>query len=342
MTYISTGNIQATDYNNFVSISVAGNVNATWGTASNGAGYGQGNISTVAAGGTVQATQWSGLFGIIANMAAHQGSTITSRTPYPVTGNIIYANANVQTDITTCYANRANAATVGTLFTGWTGTPSKTTATGGGTAAWSINWTHTITFANTTAYYSFFNSGGTIKWYNSKNSTGVGGSTQGDAEWNAFIGFGGAGGKCAGNVVLTGSGTTKTINGVTLVGTNKFGGSLTPNALASSTGVFNLGTANTTIFQQNDTGTAYTSNYVRINALVNSITAPTTLTLYTTWYDAGDTNPGSNTAISGGTAATTGTITFGSAPTVLVTLTPPEQLYIANVWGSPTITSSFV
>jgi hypothetical protein len=106
--------------------------------------------------------------------------------------------------------------------------------------------------------------------------------------------------------------------------------------------VFNLGTANTTIFQQNDTGTAYTSNYVRINALVNSTTAPTTLTLYTTWYDAGDTNVGSNTAISGGSAATTGTITFGSAPTVLVTLTPPEQLYIANVWGSPTITSSFV
>ena len=130
MTYISTGNIQATDYNGFVSTTSGGNVNATWGTAGNGAGYGQGNISTVATGGTVQATQWSSLFSIIANMASHQGSSITSRTPYPVTGNIIYANANVATDIATCYANRANAASVGTLFTGWTGSPSKTTATG--------------------------------------------------------------------------------------------------------------------------------------------------------------------------------------------------------------------
>jgi hypothetical protein len=267
-------------------------------------------------------------------MAAHQGTSITSRLPYPVATNTIFANANVQTDINNCYTNRANAASVGTQFTGWTGTSSKTTTTGSGAAAWSINWTHTITWPNTAAYYSFFNAGGTVKWYNSKTSTG----TVADTEWNTFIGSSGAGGYCAGNVVLTGSGGSKTINGVTYTGTTKFGGTGTPGTYTTGTGVFNLGIANTTIFQQFDQGTAYTSNYVRINALVNSITAPTTLTIYTTWFDAGDANPGATAQITGGTA--TSGISFGSAPAVVVTTTPPESTNISNVWGSTTIVAS--
>ena len=334
MTYVSTGNIQSIDYNGFVSTTSGGNVNATWGDASAGQGYAQGNISTVNIGDTVTATQWSTLFSTIANIAAHQGTTITNRIPYPVATNTIYANANVATDIATCYTNRANAASVGTQFTGWTGTSSKTSSTGSGGSAWAINWTHTISWPNTAAYYSFFNAGGSIKWYISKNSTG----TVADTEWNSFVGFGGAGGICSGNVVLTGSGGSKTINGVTYTGTTKFGGTGSPATYATGTGVYNLGTANTTIYQQNDPGGAYSSNYVRINALVNSTSAPTTLTLYTTWYDNGDGNPGSTAQISGGSASSG--LSFGSAPTTIVTLTPPEQTNIANVWGSQTIVSS--
>ena len=334
MTYTATGNIQSTDYNGFVSTTSAGNVNVTWGQAANGAGYGQGNISTVAIGDTVTATQWSTLFSTIANMAAHQGTTITSRTPYPVATNTIYANAGVATDIAACYANRANAASVGTQFTGWTGSSSKTSTTGSGSAAWTIIWTHTLTWANTAAYYSFFNAGGTVKWYNSKNSTG----TVADLEWNAFTGFGGAGGKCAGNVVFTGSSASKTINGVTYSnGITAFGGSLTPT-IPATTGIFNLGTANTTMFTQLDTGTASSSNYVQIQAKVDSTSAPTTLTFYTTWYDAGDANTGSTAQITGGTA--TSGISFGSAPAAIITVTPPETTNLANTWGSTTIVAS--
>jgi hypothetical protein len=337
MTYVATGNIQATDYNGFVSTTSGGNLNATWGdTATVGQGYGQGNIATVAVGSTVTATQWSTLFSTIANIAAHQGSptTITSRTPYPVATNTIYANAGVATDLATCYTNRANAASVGTQFTGWSGTSSKTGTTGSGGSAWTISWTHVITFANTAAYYSFFNAGGTLKWYISKNSTG----TVADTEWNSFVGFGGAGGVCSGNIVLTGSNGSKTINGVTYTGTTKFGGSGSPATYASGTGVYSLTTGQTTLYQQNDPGGAYTSNYVRLNAAVNSTSAPTTLTLYTTWYDAGDGNPGSTAQISGGSASSG--ISFGSAPTTIVTLTPPEQTNIANVWSSQTIVAS--
>jgi hypothetical protein len=334
MTYSATGNIQAIDYNGFIATTPAGNVNVTWGTAEAGQGYGQGNISTVAVSDTVTATQWSGMFSTIANMAAHQGTSITSRIPYPVAGNTIFANAAVATDIASCYTNRANAASVGTQFTGWTGTSSKTSSTGSGAAAWTINWTHTLTWANSAAYYSFFNSGGTVKWFNSKTSTG----TVADLAWNAFIGNGGAGGLCAGNVVLTGSGGSKTINGVTYTGTTKFGGSGTPTTYTTGTGVFGLGTANTTIFQQFDTGAAYSSNYVRINALVNSTSAPTTLTIYTTWFSNGDSNPGSTAQINGGTA--TSGISFGTAPAVVLTVTPPESTNLSNVWGSTTVVAS--
>lgn len=334
MSYVSTGLIESTDYNGFISTTNAGNLNATWGTATSTGGYGQGNTATVAIGSTVNATQWSGLFGTIANAASHQGSTITSRIPYPVAGNTIYANAAVQTDLNTIYANRANAASVGSQYTAWTGTSSKTSTTGSSTASWTITYTHTITFANSTAYYSFFNSGGYLKWQVGKTSTG----TVADLEWNAFVGTGGAGAKCAGTVVITGSGNVKTIAGSTYRGTTATNGSLTPSTIASATGACQYTTVPATIFQQFDTGTAYTSNYVRINASADSNTSPTTITLTTTWFSNGDTNPGSTAQITGGTA--TAGITFGTAPTTIVTYLPPETTYLTNTWGTPTVAAS--
>jgi hypothetical protein len=334
MTYVSTGTIQATDYNGFVSTTSGANVNATWGTAGSAGGYSQGNISTVAVGGTVTATQWSSLFSTIANMASHQGTTITSRTPYPAAGNTIYANAAVNTDITNCYNNRANAATVGSQYTTWSGTSSKTGTTGSGGAAWTITYTHTITFANSTAYYSFFNSGGYLKWQIGKTSTG----TVADTEWNTFVGSSGAGGYCAGTIILTGAGASKTIASQTYTGTTKINGSGTPTTYLTGTGTNSYTATPTTIFKQFDTGTAYTSNYVQVNASVDNASTPTTITLTTTWYDAGDGNPGSTAQISGGSA--TSGISFGTAPTTIVTYFPPETTYITNTWGTPTISSS--
>jgi hypothetical protein len=334
MSYVSTGLIESTDYNGFISTTNAGNLNAVWGTATSTGGYGQGNTATVAIGSTVNATQWSGLFGTIANAASHQGSTVTNRVPYPVAGNTIYANAAVQTDLNTIYANRANAASVGTQYTSWTGTSSKTSGTGSGSAAWTITFTHTITFANSSAYYSFFNSGGYLKWQIGKTSTG----TVADLEWNAFAGTAGAGNKCSGTVVITGSGNVKTIAGTTYRGTTAINGSLTPTSIASATGACQYTTVPATIFQQLDTGTAYASNYIRINASADSNTAPTTITLTTTWYDAGDANTGSTAQITGGTAAAG--VTFGTAPTTVVTYFPPETTYLTNTWGTPSISAS--
>lgn len=315
MTYSTGGLIQATDYNGFVATTVGANVNATWNTA-----YGQTALSTVAAAGTVTATQWATLNTTISSIASHQGTTITSRTN-PVAGNIISAMANVGTDITNCYTNRSNAATQGTQFTGWTGTASKTAATGSGAAAWTITFTNTITFANTTAASNFFNAGGMIKIQSSKTSTG----TSSDPEWNTFVGT------TCGTIYLTSTGASKTLNGTTYTGTTKIGGSGTPTTLTTGTGFAQLTSSPVTIYKQFDSGTAYSSNYLQMNASVSGAV----LTLTSVWYDNGDPN---GADISGGTA-TTG-ITFGTAPTTVVTYYPPETTYLANTWGTVTVAST--
>jgi hypothetical protein len=317
MTY-STGNlIQATDYNGFASTTVGANVNATWNTA-----YGQTALSTVAVGGTVTATQWATLNTTISSMASHQGTTITSRAN-PVAGNIISALANVNTDITNCYTNRSNAAGQGTQFTGWTGTASKTTATGTGNAAWNITFTNTITFANTTAANNFFNAGGMVKTQFSKTSTG----TAQDTQWNSFIG------NVCGTIYLSSTAASKTLSGNTYTGTTKVGGNGIPTTLTTSTGFAQLTSSPVTIYKQFDAGAPYSSNFVQVNASISGAV----LTLTTLWSDAGDVF---GAAISGGTA-TTG-ITFGTAPATVVTYFPPETTYLANVWGTPTVAASVV
>jgi len=312
MTYTTGNLILATDYNSF-----ATSVNSVWNT-----NYGQTSVSPVAAGGTVTATQWATLNTTIASMANHQGTAITSRTN-PTVGSIISTLANVAADIASCVSNSANAATQGTQYTAWTGTSSKTSTTGSGTASWTITFTQAITFANTTAATNFFNSGGLVKIQYSKISTGL----SSDTEWNTFINT------VVGTIYLSSTGASKTINGNTYTGTTRVGGSGTPTILTTSTGFAQLTSSPTVIYKQFDSGAAYSSNYVQTTAQVSGAV----LTLVTTWYDAGDPL---GSAISGG-SATTG-ISFGSAPTTVATYTPPETTYLTNVWGTPTVAATTV
>lgn len=322
MTYTVGGLIQATDYNGFVSTTVGGNINATWGTGVTSAGYGQTALSTVSVGGTVTAAQWASLVNTISSMANHQGTTITSRTA-PAVGNTISILANVATDITNCYNNRGNAAGTGTQFTGWTGTNSKTTATGPA-ATWFINITNTVTWTSADAARYFFNAGGRVKIEFGKSSTGAGG----DAEWNDLANT------LCGDIFITGGDYSQTIAGTAYTGTTKVGGTGTPTTLLTGTGWFDLtpGGAGVTVYQQNADTYPYTVNYIRVNLAKNA--ASTALTIETIWqsleYD-GD-------AISGGTAPTGATP--GTAPCTIVTYFPPSTTYLTNTWGTPTVAAT--
>jgi hypothetical protein len=317
MTYSSGGLIEATDYNGFVSTTSGANVNATWNTA-----YGQTALSTVAAATTVTATQWSTLNTTITSMGAHQGTTLTSRTN-PTVGSTISILTNLNTDITNCFNNRRNAAAAGSQYTAWTGSASKLTSTGSGTNPWTITFTDTITFGSALQAGYFFNAGGRVQIQFGKSSTG----TVADTQWNSFIGT-------LGTIVLTSDGASKTISGTSYTGTTRVGGSGTPTTLATTVGYNQLTATPTTIYLQSDTVATYTDNNVSVQASVSGFT----LTITTVWTAGGGASTGSTDVITGGTASSG--ITFGTAPSTIVTYFPPSTTNLTNTWGTPLVAST--
>lgn len=329
MTYIQGGLIQATDYNGFASTTSGANVNNVWSTGSASFGWGQSALSTVSAGATVTATQWASLVNTISSMGSQTGTAITARTA-PVAGNTVNILAALNTDLTNITTNRGNAAQSGTEYGVFTGTTSKTTATGSGQAAWTITFTHTITFASADALRFFFNAGGIVRIKYGKSSTG----TDHDPDWNTFAGL-------CGSINLTGrvNGAAQTIAGTSYTGTTRIGGTGgTQTTLATTTGWYNLTTTPATIFQLNNTTAPYTSEFIRTTA---AATSGTVLTLVTTWSDDGSSGPGVTSNISGGTAtASPSTTITGTAPTTLVTYIPPSTSFLTNSWGTPAIAAS--
>ena len=325
MTYSSGGLIQAVDYNGFASTTSGANVDSVWGTGSGDRGYGQSTtLGTVAAGATVTATQWASLNSRISSMASHTGTSITSRTN-PVAGDIIGILAALNTDLTNITNNRGNAAASGTQFTAWSGTSSKTSGTGSGNDAWTITFTHTITFADANSARYFFNAGGRIKWETSKTSTG----TDADDEWNDLANT------LVGDIYITGGTGTQTIAGTGYTGTTKVGGTGTPTTLATTTGYYDLTTSPVTIYKQFADTYSYTDQFIQINASVNA--GGNIITLTTTWVDPGGALP-PNDNISGGTA--TSGISFGTAPATVVTYFPPSTTYLTSTWGTPTVVAA--
>ena len=320
MTYSIGGLIQATDYNGFVSTTVGANVNATWNST-----YGQTALDTVSASALVTATQWASLNNTVTSMANHQGTSITSRSS-PVAGNTIQILSNLNTDITNCFTNRFNASASGSQFTGWTGTASQTTKVGDTNTNWTITFTDTVTFANATAATNFFGAGGYFKTEFSKTSTG----NDADPEWNNLVNT------ICGDVIFTSNGASKTIAGTSYNGTSVIGGSGSPSTLASATGFAQLSVATPVIiYKQFDTAYTYTTNFVQVT--VNRSTT-STLVFTTEWFSSARSTSGSSRSISGGTA-TTG-ITFGTAPTTVVTYFPPSTSNLTNTWGTPTVAST--
>lgn len=316
MTYSSGSTILAADYNTFVTAAT---------NSLNGVGntYGQTPVAAASAGGTITATQWATLVNTLTNYGAHTNTTLTSRTA-PVAGNTISILANVQTDLNNTYTNRWNAATVGATFTGWTGTNSKTAATGAGT--WTITITNTVSFANATAANSFFGAGGVVKIVSSKTATGA----TGDPPWNALA-------TSMGNIFITAgnaSVASQTIAGVTYTGVTKTGGSGTPSVNLTGNGFNNLvaGAAATNVYQLASPTAPYTADFIRYSLAKSADGANLIITAL---WSGNDGDP-----ISGGTAASGATP--GTAPCTIVTFTYPESTNIANTWGSATIAATTV
>jgi hypothetical protein len=172
---------------------------------------------------------------------------------------------------------------------------------------------------------NFFNAGGVVKVQFGKSSTG----TTEDTEWNNFIGASGGGNVVASGVFLSSSSTAKTLpQGSGLLGTFKTGGS--GGATPVNLGYAQLNSGLQTIYQQNDAGTSYSSNFVRIQASQNGAGV---LTIQTVWYNSG---AAVNAQITGGTPTTSPLSTWGTAPATVVTCFPPAN-YGSTPIASPSI-----
>lgn len=326
MTYSSGGLIQASDYNTFQT-----NLNAVWSTGTGDSGWGQTALSAVSTGGIVTATNWSTLVANLATAGAQTSTTVTSRSA-PTTGTLISILANVATDITSVTTNRGNAASSGTTSTTWTGSTAKTTATGAGTTAWTITFTHTVTFPSADQARYFWNAGGLVRLDMSKTSTG----TDIDADWNTFVGT-------VGTLYMSGrvNSAAQTIAATSYTGFTKIGGTITPVPFASTTGWYTLvaGAAATTMATYTNTATPYTGETITITAAKNA--GATAVTFVTTWNQPAVSGAGQTNNISGGTDTASPFTAFGTAPAVLCRFIPPSTAQgLTNTWGTPTIAAS--
>lgn len=335
MTYSSAGLIQAADFNGFVGPTANGgtagaNLNDIWGTGATDKGWGQTAVANPSAASTVTATQWASLVNNLATAGTQTSTALTSRTA-PVAGNTISILANVNADLTSVTTNRGNAAESGTEYGVFSGTTSKTTATGSGQAAWTITFTHTVTFPSADQARYFWNAGGIVRLKYGKSSTG----TDTDPDWNTFAG------QC-GTINLTGrvNGAAQTIAAQSYTGTTRLSGTGgTQTTLATTTGWYNLTGSPATIFQLNNATAPYSGEYIRTTA---TATSSTVLTLVTTWVSDGSSGAGTTADITGGTGVTSPATAIGAAtaPTTLVTYIPPSTASLTNSWGTPSIAAS--
>ena len=328
MAYSSGALIEATDYNTFVGNTTAG-LNRVWSTGSGDAGWGQTDIATASTGGTVTATQWATLVNNLATTGTQTSTTLTSRSA-PTAGTTISILANVATDITSVTTNRGNAAASGTEYGVFSGTTSKTTATGSGQAAWTITFTHTVTFPSANQARYFWNAGGIVRLKYGKSSN----TTDSDVDWNTLAGW-------CGSINLTGrvNSASQTIAAQSYTGTTRLSGTGgTQTTLATTTGWYQLTGTPATIFQLNNSTVLYSGEFIRTTA---TATSSTVLTLVTTWVSDGSSGAGTTANIDGGTAtASPSTTITGTAPTTLVTYIPPSTASLTNTWGTPSIAAS--
>ena len=327
MTYSSGGLIQATDYNTFTT--TAGGLNDIWATGSGDKGWGQTAFTSAATGGTVTATQWAQLVNNLSSSGSQTNTTLTSRSA-PTAGTTINILANVSADITSVTTNRNNAAAVGTEYGVFSGTTSKTTATGSAQGAWTITFTHTITFPSAAQQRYFWNAGGRVRLQYGKSSTG----TDVDPDWNTLAGW-------CGSIYITGAATSKTIAGTAYTGTTRIGGTGgTQTTLSTATGYYALTSTPVEIFRLTNSTAPYTGEYIRTTAAAGSATD---FTLSTTWVsDGSGGGAGTSSNISGGTGVASPATSIGAAtaPTTLCTYIPPSTTYLTNSWGTPTIAAA--
>jgi hypothetical protein len=213
MAYTAGDTILDDEYNTFANNSSSPfGYNHFAGTGSGVYGLGQSAISTVSAGGTVNASQWNTLFTSITNIANHTNDTMTSRSAVSA-GDTIAIKAAVAADLATLAASVAGGCASATAVSEGSELQSQTSST-----RWTGSHTveHSITFSTGDNLRHFFNAGGKMRTQISRNGNGGGSATSKDSSVDELITA--MGNFDIGSVTSTrsGSGETLTTDGFAL------------------------------------------------------------------------------------------------------------------------------
>jgi len=316
MTYAQTGLIQATDYNNFIGgnagAKVSGELATVWGRGRGDSGYGQVVPANVSVASTVTATQWSDFFNYLNRMRRHQDALANIVTTLPVAGDTITFYSQVSGNLTTGFTNRNNYSAVGTTITGTNANVSYSSTT---SALYTVDVTRTVSFASPDAARFFFNSGGQIV-FNVPAITRTDATSRG-ATFIAFQPFM----------------TAKTLRGTNCAARTGTGGaSVTDN---TTQGYWNLSTANVILFQATATTAQYTDSNVTLRVRTNGQQDAT-------YQDVGNVITFTYTINQRFQSAEAGADTtsddISGTITTRIDIIPPETTFLANTWGSITVT----
>jgi hypothetical protein len=316
MAYTAGGTIQALDYNlltwggntSGVYTSTPSNFAYVWGVGNGQFGYGQdaSAISTVSAGGTVTATQWSTFVQRLNLALAHQGGVAAQLASGSnigiVAGATIAAFANVATAVTTVNTNKLDFnSTRGATTTG------ANLEKGYTDEAATMTHTITVTFASADQARYFFNAGGRLSLVVSE--TGFFTSNAKETNWATLI-------NAIGTIHLDQLTSTRTGTGETLT------------TDGSAIGYWDLTTSNQTLIRLTEDTSPYTANYIDIFAKVAGAAGSNgglgTQVIFQIDYVDGSADGGFNDGISG---------TVRNR----IDIVKPEVTYLTDVWGSITV-----
>ena len=298
MAYTSGDTILDDHYNGF-----ATSVNAIWGTGSGVRGLGQTTtVSSVSAGTTITATQWSTLLDRIRSISDHQGNdaSITIDTvTNPSAGDTISALTTLATDISTIDTSAATATNAAGFGTAITDTADNTTALTG-----TITQTDTLTFASANQRRYGCNAGGKVEV-----SWSLTGGTS-DSKYDNWA------------ALATACGTYQIFANTS----GKSGGSGTATTNNTNYGFYDQTSTPTTVFKQFEDSAPYTASYIELDLSTTS----TVMTLTSKWVDAAADEVSYNKNIYNVLDQVDGTkrTTFSWSP--------PATTYISATWGTPT------
>jgi hypothetical protein len=265
MAYSAGDTILDDEYNTFVSSSSDPyGYNHFAGAGSGVYGLNQSSISTVSAGGTVQASQWNSLFTGLDNIANHTNVSITASSVSA--GDTIAIRAALISDLANLAAAVAGGSTSATAIS----TASAGSSTNSGTWNSTSTIERSITFGNNATMRGFFNAGGYIR-VDPSCVTGIDGSK--DTVFNDLTTT------AIGNLDIKAHTSTRSGSGEVT----------TTNGLAN--GFHDLGTGYTTLLKLTSNNSGYTSNTVEISAKLNAaVSSATVITIKMVSQDpAGDT-----------------------------------------------------